>query len=222
VAYDAPTFWVAGDADRVISTNDFTNWKNATGSSIGDIFASALVAPGLIVFGGSDEIDSYDSGMQVWTTELPSVEGWISGMWLAPDGYVAASVSSDSAISARTRDPNGSWSTLLGSAGDMNSVFAVGTEVYLVGANGAIQHLVAGVWQNESVGGPDDLNGVWASSASDVWAVGDSGTILRSHGDGAWSSYPSMSGSNLNAVWGSGPTDIYIVGGSGTILQFSP
>jgi hypothetical protein len=66
----------------------------------------------------------------------------------------------------------------------------------------------------------NNLNGVWGRSGSDVFAVGDSGTIL--HYDGtAWSAMISPTTNNLNGIWG----DIYFprfaVGDSGTIIYYN-
>ena len=61
---------------------------------------------------------------------------------------------------------------------------------------------------------------VWGSGASDVWAVGDSGTIL--HWDGsAWTSASSGTTFALFGVWGSGANDVWAVGDD-TILERSP
>jgi uncharacterized protein YjdB len=63
------------------------------------------------------------------------------------------------------------------------------------------------------------LNGVWGTSATNVYAVGNGGTIL--HYDGAsWTSMVSGSSANLNAVWGTSATDVFAVGTGGTILHY--
>jgi hypothetical protein len=65
------------------------------------------------------------------------------------------------------------------------------------------------------------LLGIWGSSANDVWAVGESGT-LRHMTPGAlrWSIVPSPTTETLRAIWGSSATDIWAVGGKGTILHY--
>src|SRR5215831_18736214 len=73
-------------------------------------------------------------------------------------------------------------------------------------------------WQNPLPQG-NNLSAIWGSEASDVWAVGDSGTIL--HWDGsAWSSVSSGTTNALRAVWGSGASDVWAVGDFGTILHW--
>jgi hypothetical protein len=73
------------------------------------------------------------------------------------------------------------------------------------------------IWQNPLPQG-NWLYGVWGSSGSDVFAVGDYGTIV--HYDGSsWSSMSSGTGNGLDGVWGSSGSDVFAVGDSGTILH---
>ncbi len=63
------------------------------------------------------------------------------------------------------------------------------------------------------------LNEVWGSSGSDVFAVGNSGTIL--HYDGSeWSAMTSGTTDTLLGVWGSSGSDVFAVGRGGSF--FSP
>jgi len=64
------------------------------------------------------------------------------------------------------------------------------------------------------------LNGVWGSGASDVWAVGDFGTIVHWNGN-AWTSVSSGTTNYLSGIWGSA-SDVWVVGSSGTILRRRP
>ncbi len=74
-------------------------------------------------------------------------------------------------------------------------------------------------WQNPLPQG-NDLRGIWGSSATDVYAVGDRGTIVRYDGN-AWNVVPSGVTDNLAGVWGSSSSDVFAVGSGGTILQYS-
>jgi hypothetical protein len=68
-------------------------------------------------------------------------------------------------------------------------------------------------------GTTNNINGVWGSSDSNVFAVGNGGTIL--HYDGAaWSAKASPTVNNLNSIWGSLPTHVFAVGDNGTILHY--
>lgn len=74
-------------------------------------------------------------------------------------------------------------------------------------------------WDNPRVTS-NNLRGIWGSSATDIYAVGDHGTILHSRDRGrTWSAEHSGTDANLRAVWGSGADDVYVVGYDATILH---
>ncbi|MSP59250.1 MAG: hypothetical protein EXR72_02730 [Myxococcales bacterium] len=75
------------------------------------------------------------------------------------------------------------------------------------------------VWRAVASGTQAGLRGVWASSASDAYAVGQAGTILHFTPIKGWTAEASGTQSPLNAVWGSGPDDVYAVGDNGTIVR---
>lgn len=53
---------------------------------------------------------------------------------------------------------------------------------------------------------------MWAASATDIYAVGYGGTVLRSRGDGTWQAQMIGTTSDLYAVWGTGPDDVFVAG----------
>lgn len=60
---------------------------------------------------------------------------------------------------------------------------------------------------------------IWGTSDTNVWAVGDQGSI--SHYAGAsFAQEPSSSTVNLNGVWGLAANDIWAVGNTGAILHY--
>ncbi len=69
-------------------------------------------------------------------------------------------------------------------------------------------------WSPMSSGTSAHLRSVWGTSASDVFAVGDNGTILRYDGT-AWSALSSGTAACLYDVWGTSSSDFFAVGGSG-------
>lgn len=69
-------------------------------------------------------------------------------------------------------------------------------------------------WQNPLPQG-NTLRGIWGSSRQDVWAVGDSGTLLR--WDGArWALAQGPTSASLRGVWGSSASDVWAVGADST------
>jgi hypothetical protein len=63
------------------------------------------------------------------------------------------------------------------------------------------------------------LSDVWGSSSNDVFAVGESGTILHYDGN-SWNVMSSGTTDDLYGVWGSSWDDVFAVGESGTILHY--
>src|SRR5262249_36940442 len=75
----------------------------------------------------------------------------------------------------------------------------------------------SGPWVQEPINSTSiDLNAVWGSSATDVYAVGDSGAVYHSKGDANWV-YRTTSSNPLYGVWGSSATDVYAVSSLGEI-----
>jgi hypothetical protein len=66
-----------------------------------------------------------------------------------------------------------------------------------------------------------DFNGIWGSSAADIYAAGAGGVIVHSTGNGTWAVQTSPTTNSLNAIWGSSASDVYAVGAGGTIAHFN-
>ena len=79
--------------------------------------------------------------------------------------------------------------------------------------------LPADSWSAMTSGTGERLIGVWGASSSDIYAVGDDGTILQFDGTG-WSAMVSGTSEDLHAVWGTSPSDIYAVGEVDGILHY--
>ena len=101
--------------------------------------------------------------------------------------------------------------------GAFNLAAAVGKTV--VGADGISDLWVLSLYSSDhffeamTSGTYADLEDVWASGPTDVWAVG--GAVLLHYDGAAWkpvSPGAAKSGLKLNGVWGSGPTDVHVVG----------
>jgi len=87
-----------------------------------------------------------------------------------------------------------------------------------VGDSGTILHCdIIGEWSSMESGTANNLNSIWGTATDNIYAVGDSGTILKYNV--TWSTI-SSTGDNLNGIWGSAYNDIYVVGDNGTILHY--
>ena len=101
------------------------------------------------------------------------------------------------------------------------------TDAYAVGQKATLLHWDGNAWSSispwraDGTGkAPPTYSGVWASTSSDVWVVGDydsSGLVL--HWDGAqWTS--TQLNTYLWSVWGSGPDNLWACGGTGSLYRY--
>jgi hypothetical protein len=112
------------------------------------------------------------------------------------------------------RHDGASWSTLeTPSTGGLGCIFATSaSEVWLCAGTEVLYYDGSDFTATDVTGptGLDGLVGIWATSDSAVWAIGDDGIVA--HWDGAaWTG--TIAGSPFNSsVWGSGADDIYVLG----------
>lgn len=75
-------------------------------------------------------------------------------------------------------------------------------------------------WQIVPSNTTRDLLDLWAANASDIWAVGDGGTILHYNGS-VWTGVNSGTVSVIEAIWGAASNDIWAVSDSAEVLHFN-
>lgn len=75
-----------------------------------------------------------------------------------------------------------------------------------------------GWWVPQTSGSTENLRAIWAADATNLWAVGDNGTILKGNGS-TWTAQTSGTTQHLRAVWGTSATNLWAVGDGGTILK---
>lgn len=137
--------------------------------------------------------------------------------------------------SKTTVDGGVGWATTLGSATVLGMWGASGDDLWVVGDNsfyvpyqrGYTAHGVRAnatkpyTWTEIDSQSAVALEGVWGSSANDLWAVGSVGTIRHaSAASTQWDIVASPTRSTLHRVWGSGPNDVWAVGDDATILHY--
>ncbi len=74
-------------------------------------------------------------------------------------------------------------------------------------------------WRTMVSGTDEQLLGVWGSAVDDVWAVGESGTVLRFDGVG-WQTSEPLGADALTAIWGAAANDVYTVSEAGEIFHY--
>ena len=99
------------------------------------------------------------------------------------------------------------------------SLAAIGVLLSVVSAHNLMAaQKFAGTWVNPYPQG-NTLNDVWGASGTDVFAVGDMGTIV--HYDGTtWRLMASGTEAGLQGVWGTSGNNVFAVGEGGTILHY--
>ena len=74
-------------------------------------------------------------------------------------------------------------------------------------------------WQNPLPQG-NGLSALWGTSATDIWAVGECGTVLKWNGT-TWATQPGGTSVWLTSVWGAESNNVWAVGDGGTILKWN-
>jgi long-subunit fatty acid transport protein len=98
---------------------------------------------------------------------------------------------------------------------DADDLFAIGWN------SGTIWHYDGASWSEMASGTTNDLDGIWGTSSTDIYAVGDEGIVLHFDGND-WSEMRRADTANnyLFSVWGSSPQDVYAAGNYATILHY--
>ena len=89
-----------------------------------------------------------------------------------------------------------------------------------VGGQGAVHHKEGTGWTTDTVAGTNVLLwDLWGTSADDVFAVGDSGTIVHFDG-GDWTAMTSGTSDSFRGVWGSASDDVFAVTLAGDVFRY--
>lgn len=177
--------------------------------------------------GGSCSSGTCAGGTGGWTAQTSGTTRGLHGIWGSSSGNVYAVGEGGTILhstgngiwSAQTLGTNFKFSNLYGVWGSGSGAHAVGHDP--LANNGKILHPSGnGGWTAQtSYLTTRVLRGVWGSSSSDVYVVGEGGMIFHGVGDGSWSEQNSGVFNVLYGIWGHGSADIYVVGRSGTILH---
>lgn len=102
----------------------------------------------------------------------------------------------------------------------LNEVYGIGPNAVAVGEAGTILVRNAeGAWIPQKPVTSEDLNSIAGTGLTDLWAVGNEGTILHSDGV-SWTAMESGVEENLVAVYAPAPNAVFAVGSAGTALMY--
>ena len=90
--------------------------------------------------------------------------------------------------------------------------------------HGIILHYDGKTWGTMTIGTTNELQGIWGSSSSNIYAVGLEGVMLHYDGN-VWNNITSDTSYAITSIWGSSPQDVFAVGHSyssalGIILHY--
>lgn len=211
------------------SADGGTTWGERVGGDYGYDAAFGTSSHLIAVGARSAVLQSSDAGAS-WSTLPPPLSGTehYTGVWTAGTTVIAVG-----SLPARSIDGGQTWTSIpdlpiykiVAVWGSGDDVWAVGGEPWAHNWWFALIFHSAdrGLTWSEQFGaaqaGPADiapsvtLRSVWGSSADDVYAVGDNGTILHTSDRGAsWQKQASGSTAHLRAIWGDSPTNVWVVG----------
>jgi hypothetical protein len=221
-AADATNIWIVGNGGAILKGDGSGTWTpQASGVTNPLIGLWGTDSTNVWAVGGSGRILSWNGS--TWATQTSGTTDSLFCVW----GTDASNIWAAGQFGTFTRWNGTSWTSgfvglnitftgMWGSAA--NQIWMVGTRAS--GGNGGVYKYNGTSWSEDaSMGVVGGLNDVWGSSATDVWAVGNSGLILRWNGT-SWSTVSSGTTQNLQAVWGTAANNIYATGHQGGIFRY--
>ncbi|WP_439643810.1 Ig-like domain-containing protein [Gemmatimonas sp.] len=160
-----------------------TSWaSSARGSSFGTIFyAVHAVSPTNVLAVGSNGVIARFDGT-TWSAMTSGTTRNLFAVWMESANLAYAAGANGTLL----RWNGTAWSSeASGSTLALNALWAGDNVVYAVGNDGTMLRRTTGTWSSVALPTGEDLFGVHGVTASDVVAVGASGTIVRFNGT-AW------------------------------------
>jgi len=206
--------------DGLILHYDGQSWEKMTsgtsqtltavwGSSSSDVFS----------VGASGTILHYDGNAAgTWITMNSGTTKDLGGVWGVSSSQVVAVGDSGTAVLY----DGTSWTPFELFNGRINDVWiSTSKDIFALVSNTVCHYRYSAAgWELMPAGTTATLWAVWGFSSSDVFAVGNSGTIVHYNGT-SLESMTSGTSETLAAVWGSSATDVFAVSGSGTVLRYN-
>ncbi len=170
-----------------------------------------------VAVGSGGKVLEFDKGK--WSVKTFPTFAPVKGVAAAGGGKYYAVASNQ----IYERSTTGSWLPKASAPTLLNAVAVTGPgKAMAVGLSGLLMELSGGVWTPKSgTFGFNAAHAIHANSASDVWVVGDNGTIAHFEGGAQWEGIKSPTSKHLRAVWASAPDNVWAAGLNGTMVRFN-
>jgi hypothetical protein len=209
--------WAVSSPSAIFHTTGFANgaaeWSRATDIADSVLDVGSVGKPVRTIWGTSPS--------DVWVGGDPFVRRGSSASWggwrsSVVDGGAAWTQASSSPITAIWGSgPGDIWVVGPASKGIASGGSSSAHTNGVIGADGVP------MWTAFDTQSTDVLYAVWGSGPSDVWTVGERGTIRHvTAGATRWGIIDSPTNVTLRGIWGSGPSDVWAVGDEGTLLHY--
>jgi photosystem II stability/assembly factor-like uncharacterized protein len=231
----ADDIYVVGTSGRIFHSSDGgLSWPMQTSGTSAALYAVwGSASDDVFVVGAGGAILHSTNGGGAWQAQSAPTTVDLHAVWGFGGGDIFAGGNNGTIV--RTSDHGATWVSIPNpstyrvngfwgaSAGDMfaaagetdiiNGIATIFARLVHTGNNG-------GTWTTEQPGpsASQPLEAVWGSAASDVYAAGGGGKIIRTVDGKSWKRVRPPS-SSLHGLWGSGPRDVYAVGFEGLILH---
>jgi hypothetical protein len=137
----------------------------------------------------------------------------LNGVWSADGGANVYAVGDGGSAFKGSATSFAPTTISVAATNNLNAIWGTGGELFVAGANNSILHFTGGGWVSENIVGTKNLLGVWGSSTTNVYVVGQAGAVFHKQGATAnWPSENSTVGVDLTSVGGSSASDVYAIG----------
>jgi photosystem II stability/assembly factor-like uncharacterized protein len=215
--------WAVGAGGTIIHTADGgQNWLPQTSgvSTALNAVWFANTQQGWAAGDGGVIVATADGG-QTWAPQVSNSVSKLRTIWFfnSDTGYVAG----QGGLCLRTVNGGAVW-TQVGTAINQD-IFSIGfadqSTGYLSGRNGNFQKTITGgtSWINGPPPPPlDTLKAVHAPGPADVYVTTHSGKVLKTDGNGTWTTQIPGSSKSLNGAWFTSTTTGWVAGDSGRVF----
>jgi len=220
-----PGVVAVGAGGTILRYNPATDaWSPQASGTTNALYGVTRTPPGgtFVVVGAVGTILHYDGTS--WIPQTSGTTATLYGVDKVP--MVAANFAVGAGGTILYYDGT-SWSSQTsGTANDLFFVGALsGADVYALGAGGTILHYDGTTWTARTSGTTNALRSATGAATpagvvTDLWAVGDGGTILHSADGVTWLAQASGTTNDLTSVSAVAANDVYAVGDKGTILHY--